>query len=104
MTPSHDIRKAYNLNYIGDAYHLYWAARWMELNPSTDEKNRALDAYVINRLRKDADRVLKQAMNGLDFQDKSVAEGMDMMKQLAEGEAKRNDPPKEQTGTNPTNI
>lgn len=79
----HEISKGYNYNYIHDASHLYWAARWIELNKSTLASDKLIDELIIRRLRRDADRLMKQGIKGLELVDAvSPSEGMELMKQL----------------------
>ncbi len=59
MDSNHSTRKGYLFNYLLDASHLYWAARWLELHRSTDEKDKMLDELIIRRLRKAADNIVE---------------------------------------------
>lgn len=80
----HELNKAYNYNYLHDAAHLYWAARWIEMNKSIAQSDKLIDELIIRRLRKDAERLMKQGIKGLELVEemKSPSEGMELMKQL----------------------
>ncbi len=87
MAEKHSAQKQYYYNYVLQASECYGAARMLELNPSTDEKDKLLDELIVRRLRGLADRLLGQAMNGFDLIRKegmTEQEKAEVMKLLAE--------------------
>lgn len=84
----HSDTKGYYFNFLHDAAQCYWAARLLELNyTSIDEKDKIVDKLTIIRLRKLAEDLTNQAINGLSLKVTSEADRLQLLEQLVSGQA-----------------
>lgn len=72
---AHTLPEGYYFNYVHDAAHLYWAARWLELNKSTDEKDIVIDKLIVMRLRRIAKDIMEGAVEQLTEKKSVTADG-----------------------------
>lgn len=77
-------REGYYYNYVHDAAHLFWAARWLELHKSTEKNDQVIDQLLIRRLRKEAKSLIDSAIKGMSIKEKSVTEDGQALVQLIE--------------------
>lgn len=78
-------------NQVIDAAHLFWAARFLELNIPSSEQDKMLNKLMITKLRRLGKEVMESSIQRTSLKSKSPMVEMEMVQKLLGEGKKEND-------------